>query len=571
MSNNLVKNDDISMVISGEAGQGVETASDIIVKVFKMAEYNVFSCKEYMSRIRGGVNSSTIRISSSEIASYVNKIDFLIMFSANLTGHIEKRITEDTFILYDESYKNPSLGRYKAFALPLSAEADKAGGKIFLNVISAGIIFGMFNIEMNLIEEYIRKIFSDKPEDIIQKNIHAVQAGYEIGKNFISSNNLSINIKKDELIADKLLVTGNDAIFSGCVAGGCDFIASYPMSPSTVVFTHLATNSDNFNIIVEQAEDEIAGMNMGLGAWYTGSRAMVSTSGGGFALMVEGVSLCGMIESPMVIHLAQRPGPATGLPTRTEQGDLNLALYAGHGEFPRIILTPGTPEDAFYLAQNAFNMADKFQVPVFILTDQYGLESFYISKPFDLSKNEIQDFIVKTEQNYQRYKLTDSGLSPRGIPGYGEGLVKLDSDEHDEDSHITEDLDLRVKMVDKRLKKFDLIKKEIYEPELFGNENYKTLLIGWGSTCEGIKEALKVLNNPDIAFLYFKQVYPLHESTLLYLEKAQNTVCIENNATGQFARLIRQETEFNIHHKILKYNGLPFAVEELVDKITNLM
>ena len=567
----MLKNNDISVVIVGEAGQGVETASDIIVKVFKMAGYNVFSCKEYMSRVRGGVNSSIIRISSGAISSYVDKIDFLVMLSPNLTGHLEKRITEETSILYDEAFKNPSLDKYKTFAMPLSSEAANAGGKIFLNVVAIGIIFGIFNIEMKLIEEYIRNIFSDKPEDVIQKNIQAVQSGYELGKNFINNNGLSVNVQKDELVADKILASANEAVALGCIAGGCDFIASYPMSPSTAVFTYLAEKSDGFNIIVEQAEDEIAGMNMGLGAWYAGSRAMVSTSGGGFALMIEGVSLAGMIESPMVIHLAQRPGPATGLPTRTEQGDLNLALYSGHGEFPRIILTPGTPEDAFCLAQNAFNLADKFQVPVFIFTDQYGLESYSLCKPFDANKTEIKDFIVKTDQNYQRYKLTDDGISPRGIPVHGDGLVKLDSDEHGEDSHITEDLDLRVKMVDKRLKKFDLIKKEIYEPELLGNDSYKTLLIGWGSTCNGIKEALCHLNNPDIAFLYFKQVYPLSEKTLAYLEKAKNTVCFENNATGQFANLIRQETGFTIHHKILKYNGLPFSVEELVNKIQDLI
>ena len=571
MANHVIKDGDISIVIVGEAGQGIETAAEIIVKVFKMSEYNAFSCKEYMSRVRGGVNSSEIRVCSSEVSSYVDKIDFLIMLTPKLTGHLENRITEETLILYDEAFKNPPVDKYKTFALPLTSEAVKAGGKIFSNVISAGIIFGIFDIEINLMEEYIRKIFSAKPEDIILKNVQAVKVGAEIGQNFKNNNALGINVKKDELITEKILTSANEAVAIGCIAGGCDFIASYPMSPSTFVFTYLSENSDDFNIIVEQAEDEIAAMNMGLGAWYAGNRAMVSTSGGGFALMTEGVSLCGMIESPMVIHLAQRPGPATGLPTRTEQGDLNLALYSGHGEFPRIILTPGTPEDAFYLTQNAFNMADKFQVPVFILTDQYMLESYSLCNPFSLNQIEAQDFIVKTDPNYQRYKITDDGISPRGIPGFGEGLVKYDSDEHDEDGHITEDLDLRTKMVDKRLKKIDLIKKEIYEPELFGNKEYKTLLIGWGSTCNSIKEAIKILNNPDVAFLYFKQVYPLSESTLAYLEKAKNVIDIENNATGQFAKLIRQETGYNIQNKILKYNGLPFSVEELINKIKNLI
>jgi len=567
----MLKNNDISIVILGEAGQGIETVTDIIIKVLKTTEYNVFSCKEYMSRIRGGSNSSTIRVSSTEVSSYIDKIDFLIMLSPNLTEHLEKRINEETFILYDETFKNLSLNKFKKHSLPLTSKAQEIGGKIFSNIIAAGVIFGIFEIEISFIEEFIKKSFSDKSPDIIQKNIQAVKTGIEIGKNFTNNNGLSVNIKKDELVKEKILTTGNEAVALGCIAGGCDFIASYPMSPSTEVLTYLSQKSDEFNIIVEQSEDEIAAINMGLGAWFAGSRAMISTSGGGFALMTEGVSLCGMVESPMVIHLAQRPGPATGLPTRTEQADLNLALYSGHGEFPRIILAPGTPEDAFYLAQNTFNLADKFQVPVFLLTDQYMLESSSLCSAFNLNQTENKDSIIKTDNDYKRYKLTDDGISPRGIPNYGEGLVKLDSDEHDEEGHITEDLDLRVKMVDKRLKKLESMKKEVYKPELFGDENYKTLLIGWGSTYSAIKEALKVINNSDVAFLYFKQVYPLPENILMYLEKAKNTICIENNATGQFASLIRQETGFNIHHKILKYNGLPFSVEELTNKINALI
>lgn len=547
MANKLVLNDDVSLVIAGEAGQGIDTATEIILKVLKIAGYNLFSCKEYMSRVRGGTNSSEIRISSSEVSSYVDKIDILVALSQNAQQHLQKRITENTYILNPDMFKNENLG------------------KIFSNVIAAGVVFGIFGIEGGIIEEYIRKKFADKAEDVVNKNIEAVKAGIETGKNFINNNGLEINIKNDESIKEKILVAGIEAVSLGFIAGGCDFISSYPMSPSTGTLIYLAQKADEFNIIVEQAEDEIAAINMGLGAWYAGARAMTSTSGGGFALMVEGVSLAGMIESPMVIHLAQRPAPATGLPTRTEQGDLNLALYAGHGEFPRIILAPGTPEDAFYLAQNAFNLADKYQVPVFVLTDQYIMESFYLCSSFDVNKIENQEYIVQTDENYRRYKLTEDGISPRGIPNYGSGLVKVDSDEHDEDSHITEDLDLRIKMVDKRLKKLDLIKQEIYEPELYGPENYKMLLVGWGSTCLNIKEAMNVLNNPDVAFLYFKQVYPLHEKTLSYLEKAEKVISIENNATGQFANLIRQETGFNITRRILKYNGLPFSVEELVN------
>jgi 2-oxoglutarate ferredoxin oxidoreductase subunit alpha len=277
------------------------------------------------------------------------------------------------------------------------------------------------------------------------------------------------------------------------------------------------------------------------------------------------------LQESLVINIGQRPGPATGLPTRTEQGDLNLALYSGHSEFPRIILAPGSFEDAFCLSRDAFNLADKYQVPVFILTDQYIINSLGLCERFNTEEDKIQDFIVKTDADYKRYKLTDNGISPRGIPGFGEGLVKIDSDEHDEEGHITEDFDMRVKMVDKRLRKLDSFRKEGYSPELYGAENYKTLVISWGSTCGVIKEAVSLINNPELAFLYFKQVYPLPESTLSYLEKTQNCICVENNATGQFSALIRRETGFNVQNKILKYNGLPFYVEELTSKIRGLL
>jgi 2-oxoglutarate ferredoxin oxidoreductase subunit alpha len=342
------------------------------------------------------------------------------------------------------------------------------------------------------------------------------------------------------------------------------------MSPSTAIAVLLAQHSKEFGIIVEQAEDEISAMNMVIGAWYAGARGLASTSGGGFALMVEGLSLAGMIESPLVIHIGQRPGPATGLPTRSEQGELLFALYSGHGEFPRIILAPGAIEDCFYLAQKAFNLADRYQVPVFILTDQYILESHYNIPSLDPARNPLEKHFIETKQGYKRYQLTEAGLSPRGIPGFGEGLVVLDSDEHDEEGHITEDLDLRTTMVNKRLKKLDLIEKEIIPPELLGSENYKTLIVGWGSTYHAISEALGRLGTKDVAFLHFKQIYPLHPESIAYFKKAKKTVIVENNGTGQFGQLIRLQTGFDMDHKILKYNGLPFSVEELEERLKSV-
>jgi 2-oxoglutarate ferredoxin oxidoreductase subunit alpha len=426
-------------------------------------------------------------------------------------------------------------------------------------------------VEREVLDHYLRHHFAGKDEKIVQKNLEAARRGYEVSDELLRNGILQIDLVRHNEIKDEILIDGVEALAMGAIAGGCNFLSFYPMSPSTAVAVLLAEHSKEFGIIVEQAEDEISAMNMGIGAWYAGARGLASTSGGGFALMVEGLSLAGMIESPMVVHIGQRPGPATGLPTRTEQGDLLFALYAGHGEFPRVILAPGTIEDCFYLAQNAFNLADQYQVPVFILTDQYLLESHYNIPSLDTARIPLQKHFVETERGYKRYQLTESGLSPRGIPGFGKGIVVLDSDEHDEEGHITEDLDLRTKMVNKRFKKMDLLKKDVIPPELVGPENYKTLIIGWGSTYHAIKEALGRLDREDVAFLYFKQVYPLHPDTITWIKKAKKTVIVENNGTCQFGQLIRMQTGFDMDRKILKYNGLPFSVEELEERLKSVL
>jgi len=254
-----------------------------------------------------------------------------------------------------------------------------------------------------------------------------------------------------------------------------------------------------------------------------------------------------------------------------EQGDLNLVLYAGHGEFPRIIFTPGNIEDCFYLAQQAFNMADKFQVPVFILSDQYLADSCYNTELFDVENTEIIEYIEKTSVDYKRYKFSENGISPRGIPNFGDGLIVVDSDEHDEEGHITEDLDLRIQMVEKRMSKLNLVKEESILPDFFGTETAKYLVVGWGSTCNMIKEALNEINNLDISFLYFKQVYPINEKIFERFKKAEKIICIENNYTGQFANLLKLALGVSVDERILKYNGMPFSVEELVLKIKEVI
>jgi 2-oxoglutarate ferredoxin oxidoreductase subunit alpha len=563
---------DLSIVLCGQAGQGIQTVEHLLTKIFKLAGYNVFATKEYMSRVRGGINSTEIRVSSGPVRACVNRIDILIPLNKGAIGHVEKRISPQTIILAEKEAIAGDFDptRHKFIDVPFIKKASEIGNKIYSNVVAVGTVAGLFGIELQTVSEYVKIFFSSKTDDVTHKNLAAVKEGFNLGVGLANSLKIKIDIN-DSDIKDQILVNGAEAVAIGAIAGGCNFISSYPMSPSTGVLVFLAKQAKDFGIIAEQAEDEIAAINMAIGAWYAGARAMVTTSGGGFALMTEGLSLAGMLESPIVIHLAQRPGPATGLPTRTEQADLELALYAGHGEFPRILLAPGKIQDAFYLSQKAFDLADKYQIPVFILTDQYFVDSYYNTASPDLSDINIEKHIIKTDTDYKRYKLTDNGISPRGIPGYGKGLVAVDSDEHDEDGHITEDLGLRVETVDKRLKKYELLKDETIPPEPAGSEDYKNLIVCWGSTYNVVREAVKILGRDDTAFLHFKQVYPLPGQTSDYLTKAKRIIIVENNATSQFAKLIKLHTGIEINDRILKYDGLSFYVEELTEKLNDLL
>ncbi len=567
------KTDSVSIVLCGQAGMGIQTVEHLLTRIFKLAGYNVFATKEYMSRIRGGVNSTQIRISSKPVRAPANKIDILIPLNKGALKRMESRISDRTYILADKESIGSDLDQtgHSFFDLPFNGTATEIGGKIYSNVVATGTIAALFRVELETASRYVEQFFSTKSGEVVQKNIAALKKGFKLGLDLAKSSGIDFDITGQTRIREQVLINGSEAVALGAIAGGCNFICSYPMSPSTGVLAFLAKHAGELGIVAEQAEDEIAAINMGLGAWYAGARAMVTTSGGGFALMSEGLSLAGMLESPMVIHLAQRPGPATGLPTRTEQGDLELALYAGHGEFPRIIFAPGTLDEAFYLTQMGFNLADKYQVPVFVLTDQYLMDSYYNTTAPDLSKVKNQWHTVRTTKDYKRYELADNGVSPRGVPGFGEGLVAVDSDEHDTQGHITEDLDLRIKMVDKRLKKGESLGKDILPLELTGPENYKNLVVCWGSTYNIIAEAVQNLGRKDLGLLHFKQVHPLPDNLIDYLRKAQKTIIVENNATSQFAKLIKLQTGFDIEEKILKYNGLSFYVEELMEKLEEIL
>ena len=560
---------EFSVVIGGEAGQGIKTIEYVLTRIFKFSGLNVFSTKEYESRIRGGVNSTELAVSSRPVNTFLDKIDLLLVLKDGVVEHLHKRIDDNTIVLgekeniSDQEKKNLT----SFFEIPIQELAKEAGRKIYSNSVVVGIICGLFGLQEEVVENVLEKYFSKKGQDIVDNNLNAVQIGKVAGVKLKDENQIDFDIEIDSDIKDDILLNGTEAVALGAMNGGCNFVSFYPMSPATGVATFFAQHSNEMEVVVEQVEDEIGAVNMAQGAWYAGARALITTSGGGFALMNEGLSLAGVTETPLVFHIGQRPGPGTGLPTRMGQEDLLFTLFGGHGEFPRIILAPGDLKDGYLLGKKAFDLADKYQVPVFILTDQYYLDSNYNIDGLPFSDEQPEHYIVETEENYKRYKLTEDGISPRGVPGHGKGVVAVDSDEHDQEGHITENFDTRIKMVDKRLKKIDKILDDYVDPDLIGTEDYDILLISWGSTKNAVAAALEEIDNDKIGYLHIKQMAPLHSKIEDYLARANKSICIENNATGQLAKIIKMETEQSIDSTILKYNGLPFSREELIEKI----
>jgi 2-oxoglutarate ferredoxin oxidoreductase subunit alpha len=453
---------------------------------------------------------------------------------------------------------------------PFTRLSAELGNPVFASTIAVGAVLGMLGAERGPFEAYLRAHFARKGDEVVTKNLEAAAKGMDLGKHIAFMEGFEVTLKKDESVCSELLLDGNTALGLGALAAGCNFISSYPMSPGTGVLTFLASKSRDFGVVIDQAEDEIAAINMAIGAWYAGARALVTTSGGGFALMCEGVSLSGMIETPVVVHIGQRPGPATGLPTRTEQADLNLVLYAGHGEFPRAIFAPGTPEQSFHAMQQAFETADRFQIPVFVLSDQYSLDALSTVPRERLELLPMTNYVTETTVSYQRYVVTEDGVSPRGIPGYGTGLVGVDSDEHDESAHITESASVRVAMHEKRLRKLDLLKENALLPEsIEAVKGAKTLVVTWGSNRGVLEEALAHIKDPSVAGLHFAQVYPINPQVKKMLAR-KRIVVMENNATGQFAQLLEQELGIEVSERILKYNGSPFSVEEVIGQVKKI-
>jgi 2-oxoglutarate ferredoxin oxidoreductase subunit alpha len=558
---------DVAIVVAGQAGQGIQTIESILTMVLKRSGYHVFATKEYMSRIRGGSNSTLIRVGYERTPANVDRIDVLVPLDDAAIDHLASRISAETLIIGERQNLRTEC---EVVDISFTGIAERTGGKIYANTVAIAALYGVLEGELRILEDYLSDHFEKKGASIVSQNLEAARHGYRVGCKLRSSGKVNFKLQKHPETANEILISGGEAVALGAISGGCHFISSYPMSPGTAVLTFMARHDRRFGIVVEQAEDEIAAVNMAIGAWYAGGRAMVTTSGGGFALMEEGVSLAGITESPLVVHIGQRPGPATGMATRTEQADLDLALHSGHGEFPRIIYSPGSIEEAFNLTHRAFNAADRYQVPVFVLTDQYFIDSYYSVPDLGTGTEEIEDHTVLTSADYKRYAFTGDGISPRGIPGFGDGLVCVDSHEHTEAGHITEEIELRNRMMEKRMGKMELITNDSIAPTLIGPKKYRALVICWGSNYHIVAEAVALLRKDDIAVLHFSQVFPLPPDTSGLLERADTTILVENNYTGQFGRLLRAYAGFDVHHSIRQYDGRPFCSEALAKKILRL-
>ncbi len=563
---------ELTIKIAGEAGQGLQTVGGALCNVFKNAGFYIFAAQDYMSRIRGGNNFYQIRISDKHLHTLRQNSDIMVAFDNKSVNLHRKDISKNGVIVLDKKRFNITEEDSAFFDIPMYRIAKEVGGnEIFVNSVACGFLAEMTGVDFSYVDNVLRTAFADKKKDLIEKNRETAQAGYDFARNNFKRD--IFKIKKGNA-KDTLLMTACDAIGLGAIKAGCKFYSAYPMTPSTGLANLMAQYAKRFNMVVEQAEDEIAAINMIIGASFAGVRSMTGTSGGGFALMVEGLSLAGMTETPIVIYEGQRPGPATGFPTRTEQGDLDFLISAGHGEFARLIFSPGSIEEAFYLTIKAFNMAEKYQIPVIIMSDQHLTDSYRNIEMFDLDKIKVQRYILSKEESknvkdYKRYQLTGSGISPRAIPSWIEDPVYADSDEHTEEGHITEDAGIRTMMVEKRFyKKMAGLSNEIEKPKAFDVEGADCILIGFGSTYGVLKETKESIADKKIGYIHLPQVWPFPSADMIELLRgAKNIIVVENNAGSQLASLLKRETGIQANTSILKFDGRPFNLDFLIRQI----
>jgi 2-oxoglutarate ferredoxin oxidoreductase subunit alpha len=562
---------DFNFMVGGEAGQGVQSMGFLLAKAFARGGYHVFADQDYESRIRGGHNFFRVRVSDGRIGAIAEDLDILIALNRDSIELHQDGLTDGGIVIFDGEKIKDTGDNDNLFSMPMEKLAEeKAGGKLMTNTVALGAVLALVGYDLEILKAVLEEHFGKGK--VTDGNIAAARAGYEYAQAGYKGKMRQLKAVSD---AKRMLLTGNEAISLGAIAAGCKFMSAYPMTPASSIMEYIAAKSEEFGMVMVHTEDEIAAVNMAIGAGYAGVRAMTATSGSGFCLMVEGLGLAGITETPVVIIDAQRPGPAVGLPTRTEQGDLQFVLHAHHGDFPRAVLAPATVEDAFWVTVRAFNWAEKYQLPVIILTDHHLASSYATVDPFDLSQVSIdRGLLFSGDENealdYRRHRVTKSGISPRAFPGLSKALVVTDCDEHNEEGHLTEDASERTAQVQKRLRKMFSLKQEINQPQIYGHQRANTTLIGWGSTFGAIREAVDILHKKgaSVNLLHLNELWPFPaEAVEDVLGKARNSYVIESNATGQLARLIKAETGKDVSGKILKFDGRPFIPAYIAEAV----
>ncbi|MEK7060749.1 MAG: 2-oxoacid:acceptor oxidoreductase subunit alpha [Patescibacteria group bacterium] len=570
----------VTWKIAGEAGFGIMSAGVMFARAFTRAGYHIFAINDYPSLIRGGHNVVTLRIATSAFTSMTQEISLLVGLNAETIEKHKEEVQEGTVVVYDPKDKEWTdidfHTKVELVPLPLREIVSTLGADtIMRNTIALGASIALFGASFEIFSGVLRDQFIRKGQEVVDENIKIAKKGYDyIVKNY--SNLTALYLDKGTYTEKLAVVNGSEALGLGAVKAGLKFAAIYPMTPINALISFLADHAKELELVYKQPEDEIAGINMAIGASLAGARSMVATSGGGFALMVEGLSLAGMIEVPIVIDLGMRVGPATGMPTYTEQGELLFAIYSGHGEFPRIVLAPADAKETFDLTILAFNLADKYQIPVFVLTDKYLNESQWCIPVSQLQSTVLIDrgkLIMgdtgKLEHEFKRYALeTEDGVSVRSVPGTKNGQFYANSYEHDGLGHMTENARLRKDMVEKRLKKSNAIEKDMLPPLQFGDKDADITFVTWGSTRGVVLSAMDIMRDKGIKVetIYLPWLFPFPKDSFQTLvANKKRVIDIEMNATGQLAQLIRLSIGIEIKEKLLKYDGRPFFPEEIVE------
>jgi 2-oxoglutarate ferredoxin oxidoreductase subunit alpha len=570
---------DMNIRIGGEAGDGVESSGAGFCQALTRGGLYVFGLPDYYSRIRGGHNFYSVRVSDQPLHSHTEPVHLLLALTEETIPRHQAKMVEGGAIVYDSGQVQdlplPVPG-VQLLPVPLSDIAEeKAGIALARNTVALGVAAGLTGFDLGPMESVVRQNFARKGQEVVDGNLAALEAGHEEGRKYAADYAFKL-----ERIADappRMVLDGTQAFSLGALAGGCRFAAGYPMTPGSPVLHWMAAHSADYGVVLKHTEDEIAAINMAIGAAHMGARAVVPTSGGGFSLMVEALGLAGITETPVVIYNAQRPGPSTGLATRHEQGDMLFMLYASQGEFPRFLVAPGTHEECFVAGWRAFNLAEKYQTPALVLSDHYLAVAVRTLEmdTFDFDAVEIDrgELLSEAEldaldEAYLRYRITESGVSPRAVPGHPNAVYVATGNEHEESGAVTEEPEVRTAQVEKRQRKLIGMAEEMSGPQRYGPDEAEVTFVCWGSTYGPLREAVDRLNAKQAGqanMLYFTDLWPFPvEAAQTAFDQARRLVAVEVNATAQLATLIRSQTGRRMDGTILKYDGRAFTPEYLL-------